>query len=158
LPTRLAPLLFAALLALALAATPALADPGPGSGHQALGGSGSSGPGPGHRGSDDRSAPEVAPPMGSVADQRAGLPRLSTAPTTPTAAAPARTATAAAPTPAAASPTAPTRLATSPASAATAGSPTPDLATVAGVAGGVLLVAAMVAAGFRARARLGRLG
>ena len=35
---------------------------------------------------------------------------------------------------------------------------TPGLATAAGVAGGVLLLAAMVAAGFRARARLGRLG
>ena len=57
--------------------------------------------------------------MGSVAAQRAGLPRLST---TPSAAAPG---------------------ATSPSVAA---------------AGGVLLVAAMVAAGFRARARLGRLG
>jgi hypothetical protein len=34
----------------------------------------------------------------------------------------------------------------------------PGLAAVAGVAGGVLLLVAMVAAGFRARARLGRLG
>ena len=54
-----------------------------------------------------------APPVGSVADRREGLPRLSTP---------------------------------------------PSLAAVAGVAGGALLFVAMVAAGFRARARLGRLG
>ncbi len=34
----------------------------------------------------------------------------------------------------------------------------PGVAAVAGVAGGALLLVAMVAAGFRARARLGRLG
>jgi hypothetical protein len=34
----------------------------------------------------------------------------------------------------------------------------PGLAAVAGIAGGVLLLVSMVAAGFRARARLGRLG
>lgn len=54
-----------------------------------------------------------APLVGSVADRREGLPRLSTP---------------------------------------------PSLAAVAGVAGGALLFVAMVAAGFRARARLGRLG
>jgi hypothetical protein len=52
LPTRLALLLFAALLA--LAAAPALANPGPGSGHQVSGGSG-------HKGSDDNHGPDDRP-------------------------------------------------------------------------------------------------
>jgi hypothetical protein len=71
--------------------------------------------------------------VGSVADQRAGLARLSTAPSV------------AAPSVAAPSVAAPSAT-------------SPSLAAAAGVTGGVLLVAAMVAAGFRARARLGRLG
>ena len=44
------------------------------------------------------------------------------------------------------------------ATAAPTSATAPGLAAAAGVAGGVLLLAAMVAAGFRARARLGRLG
>jgi hypothetical protein len=85
--------------------------------------------------------------VGSVADRGTGLPRLSTPPTAAasTAAGSAGAAPGASPAAAAANSAAPTPAGPSP-------------AAVAGEAGGILLVVAMVAAGFRARARLGRLG
>jgi hypothetical protein len=162
--TRLALLALATLIA--LVAAPALADEGPGDGsgpaHQGSSGSGSGdegsgGEGSGGSGSDDHGpngsgrgsprplrtasvrpfATEPGPLEGSVADQREGDPRPSTAP----------------PNPASASGGSPT-----PASASAAGQPATPIAAVAGVAGAVLLLVAMVVAGFRARARLGRLG
>jgi hypothetical protein len=150
---------------------PGSAGSGSGSGESGSGsGSGNPGSGSGGPGSDDsRSATGASPrhPRSSQHwDSRPGL-RAGPRPASKAGA------SAAEPAPSAATPAAePTTGA--PASAAGSAPPVgsvadrregfprlstpPGLAVVAGVAGGALLFVAMVAAGFRARARLGRLG
>ena len=181
--TRLTSLTLATLLTLAAGAVPALATPGPGTvdgstthtlGERGRGpgsgegrGSGGSGPGPrrggwvvgddhgsGRRGNDDAGAAVRPPsPDRSSSPSRAAGPARAPATSSASALAPPTPAASAAPELAppvgrvadrqAGFP----RLSTAPATAA-----------VAGVVGGALLLAGMVAAGFRARARLGRLG
>jgi hypothetical protein len=181
---RLATLVLAALLALAAGAAPALATPGSGSslhasvepgpsGNQGSGGpgsgedhgsdrSGSSGSGAGqdhgyggshHEQGDDHGAARTPAPNSTSPAGLAGGPKRA-----PAAAPPAPELASAPPTASAAPEPAPPvgsvadrqagfpRLSTAPAVA------------VAAVVGGALLLAAMVAAAFRARARLGRLG
>jgi hypothetical protein len=181
--TRLTCLALAALLALSAGATPALSAPDPGhdgpghddgSGHDGSGhhqGPGESGPDDHHTigtgGPQNRGRPPTQPsgcgaPSGRVAaggNACSGLstpPAPTTTPTTTPAPTPTATAPAAAPplTPAAAP--APTSPATAAAGRSAAGPGNPVVMAV--VAGGVLLLLAMVVAGFRARARLGRVG
>ena len=173
--TRLALLSLVVLLDLLAGSTLALADAGPGRGSDAGQGRGTdAGPGSGHHGrggSDDHSGPGwgqpaahhpgigyVPPPGvpasgGRVAVRSDPAPtsaRPDPAPARPDPAPGVASASGQGPTaPAAAGPSAPV-----PAATATAAGFLP----VAGVAGGLLLFVAMVAAGFRARARLGRLG
>ena len=153
-------LALAALLALA-ATTPALADPGPGD-DSGPSHHGSNGPGSGHGGDgsedghadgdDDaeRRAPSAQGPAGAAeaAPELANPGRHATAP----GAGPASTRLSAP------EPAPPVGSVAERRPGVAARSTPSDLVGVAGVAGAVLLLAAMVAAGFRARARLGRLG
>jgi hypothetical protein len=176
--TRLATLTLATLLTLPAWAAPALAsttDPGSapslsaGSGSGSGSGPGKSGSGSGGPGSDDRRSATGTSPHRSNSSQHSASPGLRAGPEPASQA----IASAAEPAPPAATSAAePTTRAQ--ASAAAYAPPVgsvadrreelsrlstpPSLAAVAGVAGGALLFVAMVAAGFRARARLGRLG
>jgi hypothetical protein len=186
--TRLATLTLATLLTLPAWAAPALADQGPATGTarslsagpgsgSAGSGSGGSGSGPGKSGSgsggpgsdDGRSATGTSRHHSNPSQYPDSRPGLRAGPEPASQA----SASAAEPTPPAATSAAePSTRA--PASAAASAplvgsladrreglprlSTPPSFAAVAGVAGGVLLFVALVAAGFRARARLGRLG
>jgi hypothetical protein len=181
--TRLALLSLVVLLDLLAGSTLALADEGPGRGTDAGSGRGTdAGPGSGHHGrggSDDHSGPGWGQPaahhpaIGYV--PRPGVPasggRVPVRPDPtpnphptpePSPATIRRPAAASTRAPAVASasgqgPTAPAAARPSaPPAAPTV--PAAGFLPVAGVAGGLLLFVAMVAAGFRARARLGRLG
>jgi hypothetical protein len=177
--TRLATLTLATLLILPAWAAPALADQGPatvadpGSAHglatasgsgsggsdRGPGGAGSgtgvpgsgsrrSGSGSGGPGSDDRRSPTGTSPRHSDSSQRSdSRPGLRGGPEPDTRA----RASAAEPAP-------PVGSVADRREGFPRLSTPPGLAAVAGVAGGVLLLVALVAAGFRARARLGRLG
>jgi hypothetical protein len=150
----------------------------PGSGSEGSGsGSGGSGPGSGKSGSgsggpgsgDSRSASGTSPRHSSSSQSSDSRPGLRAGPEPASQAG----ASAAEPAPPAAT-SAAEPSARAPATAIASGPPVgsvadrregfprlstpPSLAAVAGVAGGALLFVAMVAAGFRARARLGRLG
>jgi hypothetical protein len=185
--TRLALLSLVVLLALPAGSTLALADTGSdrgadgGSGRGTDGGSGrgtDAGPGSGHHGrggSDDHSGPGwgqpaahhpaigYVPPPGVPASRGRVPVRPDPTPTPDPSPATIRRPTAAptrAPAVASASGQGPTAPAAARPSAPTAAptAPAAGFLPVAGVAGGLLLFVAMVAAGFRARARLGRLG
>ena len=158
-----------------LSAAPGSGSEGSGSGSGGSGpGSEGSGSGSGGPGSDDsRSATGTSPHHSSSSqnsDSRPGL-RAGPEPASQAGASAADPAPPAAPSAAQPSTRAPaTARAPDAASAPPVGSVAdrregfprlstpPSLAAVAGVAGGALLFVAMVAAGFRARARLGRLG
>ena len=182
--TRLTTLTLAALLSLPAWVAPALADQGPAAGVRSLPfggvrvgfgrgsgpGSGKSGSGSGGPGSDhSRSATGTSRHHANSSqhpDSRPGL-RAGPEPASQASASAAEPAPPAATSAAEPSTRAPASTA---ASAPLVGSVAdrrerlprvstpPSLAAVAGVAGGALLFVAMVAAGFRARARLGRLG
>jgi hypothetical protein len=156
----------------------------PGSGSERSG-SGSGGSGPGSEGSgsgsggpgsdDSRSATGTSPHHSSSSQSSDSRPGLRAGPEPASqagasAAEPAPPAAASAAQPSTRAPATVRSPATAAASAPPVGSVAdrregfprlstpPSLAAVAGVAGGALLFVAMVAAGFRARARLGRLG
>jgi hypothetical protein len=160
-----------------LSAAPGSGSEGSGSGPGGSGPvSGTSGSGSGGPGSDDRRSTTGTSPHHSSSfqspDSRPGL-RAGPEPASQagaSAAEPAPPAAASAAQPSTRAPATVRSPATAAASAPPVGSVAdrregfprlstpPSLAAVAGVAGGALLFVAMVAAGFRARARLGRLG
>ena len=151
--TRLALLCLVVLLDLLAGSTLALADEGPGRGTDAGSGRGAdAGPGSGHHGrggSDDHSGPGWGQPA-------AHHPAIGYVPPPGVPASGGRVAVRPGPTPA---PVRPDPAAARPSGPTPAATPTAaGFLPVAGVAGGLLLFVAMVAAGFRARARLGRLG
>jgi hypothetical protein len=151
----------------------------PGSGSEGSGsgpGSGKSGSGSGGPGSDDsRSATGTSPHHSSSSQSSDSRPGLRAGPEPASqagasAAEPAPPAAASAAQPSTRAPATVRAPATAAASSPPVGSvahrgegfprlsTSPSLAAVAGIAAGALLFVAMVAAGFRARARLGRLG
>jgi hypothetical protein len=151
----------------------------PGSGSEGSGsGSGGSGPGSGESGSgsggpgsgDSRSATGTSPRHSNSSRYSDSRPGLRAGPEPASQAGASAAELTARAQPSARGPATPRAPATAAASRPPAGSVAdrgegfprlstpPSLAAVAGVAGGALLFVAMVAAGFRARARLGRLG